>query len=194
MGVCILVLAAGASSRMRGTDKLLEPVEDVPLLRRQVRAALATGCEVRVCLPDAEGPRALVLAGLDCEIVVVRDAADGMSASIRAGIAGLEGAVMILPADMPEIDADDLVAVLDAFDGRVICRGAAAERQPGHPVVFPSRYLDDLCAVSGDQGAREVLRGAEVKLVPLPGRHALVDLDTPEDWAEWRGLRESRAN
>ena len=44
------------------------------------------------------------------------------------------------------------------------------------------------------QGAREVLRGAEVKLVPLPGRHALVDLDTPEDWAEWRGLRESRAN
>ena len=64
MEVCILLLAAGASSRMRGGDKLLERVDGVPLVRRQVLAALATGCEVVVCLPDSTGPRFAALDGL----------------------------------------------------------------------------------------------------------------------------------
>ena len=190
MEVCILLLAAGASSRMRGGDKLLERVDGVPLVRRQVLAALATGCEVVVCLPDSTGPRFAALDGLECRIVPVPDAGMGMSASIRAGLVGQSGAVMILPADMPEIEADDLVAVLDAFDGSVICRGASEDGRAGHPVVFPERYLEQLRGLEGDQGAKAVLRSEPVKLVPLPGRRALVDLDTPEDWAAWRALRD----
>ena len=161
----------------------------MPLVRRQVLAALATGCEVVVCLPDAEGPRFAALDGLECRIVPVPDAGMGISASIRAGLVGQSGAVMILPADMPEIEADDLVAVLDAFDGSVICRGASEDGRAGHPVVFPERYLEQLRGLEEDQGAKAVLRGAPVKLVPLPGRRALVDLNTPENWAAWRALR-----
>ena len=176
---------------MRGGDKLLERVDGVPLVRRQVLAALATGCEVVVCLPDAEGPRFAALDGLECKIVPVLDAGMGMSASIRAGLVGQSGPVMILPADMPEIEADDLVAVLDVFDGSVICRGASEDGHAGHPVVFPERYLEELRGLEGDQGAKAVLQNEPVKLVPLPGRRALVDLDTLEDWAAWRALRDT---
>ncbi|MFD1808925.1 NTP transferase domain-containing protein [Gemmobacter lanyuensis] len=47
----ILILAAGAASRMRGGDKMLEQVAGVPQLRRIVNAACATGAPVRVALP-----------------------------------------------------------------------------------------------------------------------------------------------
>ncbi len=39
----ILILAAGASTRMRGRDKLMEPVEGRPLIRRQAEMARAAG-------------------------------------------------------------------------------------------------------------------------------------------------------
>ena len=55
--VHILILAAGASSRMRGRDKLLQPIRGKPILRMVVDMALATGAPVMVTLPPASGPR-----------------------------------------------------------------------------------------------------------------------------------------
>jgi CTP:molybdopterin cytidylyltransferase MocA len=54
-------------------------------------------------------------------------------------------------------------------------------------VIFPARLRHDLLALSGDAGGREILKREEVVLVPLPGRRALTDLDTPEDFAAWSG-------
>ncbi|WP_412506377.1 NTP transferase domain-containing protein, partial [Roseovarius sp. SYSU LYC5161] len=53
----ILLPAAGASARMEGPDKLLEPVDGMPLLRRQVLMALATGAPVLVTLPPGAAKR-----------------------------------------------------------------------------------------------------------------------------------------
>ena len=38
----ILILAAGASSRMRGADKLLQPIDGIPQIARIAKAAIAT--------------------------------------------------------------------------------------------------------------------------------------------------------
>jgi CTP:molybdopterin cytidylyltransferase MocA len=43
--------------------------------------------------------------------------------------------------------------------------------------------------LSGDEGARAILRRHPPRLLALPGRHAVTDLDTPEDWARWRAAR-----
>ena len=191
----ILLLAAGASSRMRGADKLLQEVDGAPVLRRQAEAALRTGADVTVCLAADRPDREAALRGLTLRRLVVKDAGEGMAASIRAGAASLPddiaGAV-ILPADMPEIDAADIAAVLAAFDaaGRDrIARGTSESGVPGHPVVFPARLLPRLRLLSGDDGARGLVRLEKPIMVPLPGRHALTDLDTPEDWAAWRAGR-----
>ena len=187
----ILIPAAGSSSRMAPRDKLLEPVDGVPLLRERAKAALATGARLVVTLPPDRPGRREAIADLALRIVVVERASEGMGRSIAAGVAALprEAAVTILPADMPDITAADLRAMLDAAEGEpdAIHRGASIG-VPGHPVVFPPDLADRLATLRGDEGARAVLRdhAGRVRLHDLPGRAALTDLDTREAWAAWR--------
>jgi CTP:molybdopterin cytidylyltransferase MocA len=191
--VPILLLAAGASSRMAPRDKLTEPVEGEPLLRRSALVALATGAPVIVVLAPDRPARMAALKGLAVTRVIAADAARGMAASLRSGLAALgTGArgVMVLPADMPGFATADLAALLTRFaaDPLRILRGAGADGTPGHPVLFPADLFPSLAALQGDEGGRSILRAqaARVDLVPLPGNRALLDLDTPADWAAFR--------
>lgn len=189
----VLILAAGTSSRMGGRDKLLEPVAGRPLLRLVVERALGTGAPVAVVLPPDRPARVAALDGLAVRIVIAADAARGMAASLRAGIAALPHgtpAALILPADMPGITGDDLSLMLDQWTTTpdLILRGATAEGREGHPVLFPAKLFPALLALTGDEGGRGVLNAhrARLRLVALPGDHAVLDLDTPEDWAAFR--------
>lgn len=195
--VLIVIPAAGASRRMGGRDKLLETIDGRPLLVRQTARALATGAPVVVTLPpDHAGRRAALAALKDLGLSVTEiDAGEGMAASLREGarraaVMAARG-MMILPADMPDLDSDDLLTMLRAFqnDPGQIHRGSAANGRPGHPVIFPPRLLSELQSLSGDTGGRGILSREDVRPVPLPGNHALTDLDTPEDWAAWRAAR-----
>ncbi|HEU0223568.1 MAG TPA: molybdopterin-binding/glycosyltransferase family 2 protein, partial [Paracoccaceae bacterium] len=190
-----ILLAAGAARRMRGADKLLEPVAGEPLLRRAARACL--GAQVRavhVVLPVPDGPRQAALSGLALDRVPNPAAEEGMASSIRAGMGRIGDdvdAVILAFADMPEMGAahlDRLIAAFDPVEGREICRAVSAGGQPGHPVLFGRRFFESLRGLTGDRGARDVLReaGAFVVDVPTPGEGAIVDLDTPEAWAAWR--------
>jgi molybdenum cofactor cytidylyltransferase len=187
----IILLAAGASSRMRGADKMLEPVEDVPLLRVMAGRAQKAGA-LRVVLPLGNTARAQALDGLTCEIVTV-PAGQDMSASLAAGVRGLAGPVLIVLADMPDVTAHDmhLMIALSAQAPRAILRAAAQDGTPGNPVLFPADMLAELHAIKGDKGARDLLQrhSARVHLIPLPGQNALTDLDTPQDWAAWRATQ-----
>lgn len=190
MSLTILIPAAGTASRMRGADKLLEDVGGEPMLRRQALLALSVCPQVIVTLRQDDPARRKALEGLDIIALPVADAAEGMAASIRAGAAMAAGAVMILPGDMPELTAADLLTVIDAFDQdrSAICRGTAADGTPGHPVILPADLRAELLELRGDEGARSLLQRhkARVRLIALPDQHALTDLDTPEAWAIWR--------
>lgn len=190
MRLVLLLLAAGGSSRMRGGDKLTEEVGEMPLLRRQALAALAACPDVIVVLPPDRPARATALEGLAVRKVIAEDAREGMSASLRAGLRVAEGkGALVLPADMPELGAAELALMAGAFRETPdrILRGASGDT-PGHPVIFPADLWPALMRMTGDQGGREVIAANRdrVRLIPLPGRAALTDLDTPEDWAAWR--------
>jgi molybdenum cofactor cytidylyltransferase len=190
----LLVLAAGASSRMRGADKLLEPVEGEPLIVRSLRRAVETGLPVIVALDPGRPDRLRATEAFAMRRVEVADAAEGMGASLRAAVsAAPEGAPLVVHlADMPDITAEDILTLVRAFEaegGDRIVRAASSDGRPGQPVVFPARLRPDLLALTGDTGGREILRREDARLVPLPGRRALVDLDTPEDFAAWREAR-----
>lgn len=197
-----LVLAAGRSRRMKGVDKLLEPVGGQPLLAHvldQVAAAPLEGCYVALPASGAGAETRRTLAEQHAsrpQIVPVPDADEGMAASLRRGIAALpseiDGVVLLL-ADMPEIAAEDMARLAAAFDpeeGREIVRATSQEGRPGHPVLFGRRYFETLQRLSGDRGAKAVVAEAEafgsIVDVALEGERALVDLDTPEAWAAWR--------
>lgn len=195
--IAILIPAAGRSSRMRGDDKLLQEVDGLPLLRRQVLRALDTGAHVAVTLPSPDHPRLATLEGLGVQLVFVPDADEGMAASLRRGVAmlpkGVE-ALMILPADMPELETIDLQRLIDSFRAEpqpTLQQATSEDGQPGHPVMFPADCFHAMQYLTGDQGARQVLQanGHRLRRVALPGERAVTDLDTPEAWAEWRRNR-----
>lgn len=190
-GVTILIAAAGDSSRMRGGDKLLERIDNTPQLRRIATAALAASNRVIVTLRTRDADRLACIAGLPVQILPVAKAALGMSASLRAAAEVTQGALMVLPADMPEITAGHLRSLIDKFDQRHILRACTPDGSPGHPVIFPADLLMDLRELTGDTGARSVLvrHANRVQFSVLPGQAAVTDLDTPEDWAAWRAVR-----
>lgn len=191
--VAILIPAAGRSARMRGRDKLLEPVGGVPLLRRQADIARRTGVSVMVTLPPAHAARLAVLAGLDgVRVTPLPEAGEGIAASIRAGAGwareiGAQG-LMVLLADLPEICTNDLHAMIRAFAAapNTPLRATDASGLPGHPVILPERLYPALAGLSGDRGAGALLKRERPAEIALPGRRATTDLDTPEDWATWR--------
>ncbi|SHE91685.1 CTP:molybdopterin cytidylyltransferase MocA [Ruegeria intermedia] len=195
----IILLAAGRSSRMGGTDKLMQKIDGQPLLRRTVKIARAVA-PVIVALPPAPHPRHDALAGLDVRQVPVADAKEGMNASLRAALKHVPDtadAAMILLADLPDLTADDLAKVLRSVSenpGCLIWRGSASDGTPGHPVVFASCLFPQLRTLTGDSGAQSVVRAHrdKVHIEPLPGTHATRDLDTPRDWAAWRARRQAK--
>lgn len=190
--VLILLPAAGASSRMRGRDKLLEPVRGQTLLRDRVGMALDLGLDVLVTLPPDRPARADTLQDLaspSLYLMTVSDAATGLSASLRAGATwardrGYTGLMVVLP-DLPDLVTADMKTVLQAHDPKSISRATAQDGTAGHPVIFPTAILPALCHLVGDAGARDILRTYPVRHVALPGRRAVTDLDTPEAWAAW---------
>jgi CTP:molybdopterin cytidylyltransferase MocA len=194
----LILLAAGASSRMGGRDKLLEEIAGEPLLRRLARRArAATAGPLIVALPPPPHPRYQVLAGLELLCLPVMAAAEGMNASLRTAVAALpEGCpwAMVLLADLPELETADLQKVAAAVapeTGKRIWRGATESGKPGHPIVFHRDLFDQIRGLTGDGGARSVVAAAgdRVQLVPLEGERARTDLDTPEAWAAWRAKR-----
>lgn len=175
---------------MGGRDKLMEPAGGVPLLTRTARMACAVGRPVIAVLPPRAPARRAALADLPVALVEAPEPARGMGHSLATGIraAGSPEGVMILLADMPDITSADLDALLRAFDGQAIVQAATARGIPGHPVIFPRELLPELASLDGDRGAKPVLarHPNRIRQVPLPGQHAATDLDTPEDWQDWR--------
>lgn len=189
----ILILAGGASSRMRGADKLLEPVAGRPLLRLLAQRALDTGSGVYVALPPDCAARLAVLDGLAITPLIVPEASEGMSGTMRGAVAQLPPcpAFMLLLADLPEITTQDMMTVIKARDDhpdQVIWRGATRDRQPGHPIVFDSSLRPGFSALVGDGGGETLVAPLRDRtfLVPFDTDRARLDLDTPEDWDAWR--------
>lgn len=178
---------------MRGADKLLRSVDGTPLILRQTRAALGALASVRVVLPAGDVQRAAWLSDLPVKITWVSERT--LSASIKAGLgAAPEGPVVLLLADLPEIGAPEIAAVA-ATGGKFstkICRGTAADGTPGHPVYLPAAYRDEMSRLLGDQGAQAIIAAHGFVPVPLPGRCAVTDLDTPEAWEAWEAQRPKR--
>ncbi|MDU8929812.1 nucleotidyltransferase family protein [Alisedimentitalea sp. MJ-SS2] len=192
--VLILIPAAGASRRMQGRDKLLEQIDGEAILTRQTRRALATGTDVLVTLSRDHPDRRAVLTPLDAaELTLLTiDGSEGMAISFRTAASyasdhDYTGVLVALP-DMPDLGTGDLCHVLDTFrtDPTKVHRATSSDGRPGHPVVIPKRLFPRLAELRGDQGARMALREETPRLIALPGVRALIDLDTPQEWAAWR--------
>lgn len=191
----ILILAAGSSSRMRGGDKLLEEVQGEPLLRLQAKRALDTGHPVFVALAPNSQARAATLSGLDVTILTIPEAREGMSGTMRGAVAQLPKApaFMMFLGDLVALETSDLNRILQAqhdHPDHLIWRGATKAGKPGHPIIFDSSLRPAFAELEGDSGGESLVNPLrdQTCIIPLKDDRARLDLDTPEDWANWRSL------
>ncbi|MCC3155048.1 nucleotidyltransferase family protein [Hymenobacter sp. BT770] len=186
--VALLLLAAGASSRM-GQPKQLLPYRGRTLLRHAAETAVATGCAPVVLVTGAVH-EALVAEVADLPVQVVRNLAweTGMASSIRVGLAAAAPAqptaFLIMLSDQPLVTPAllrQLIAQQQRTHAPVVA--AAYGDTLGVPAVFDRTMLPALQQLKGAQGAGLLIKslGAAVGRVPFPG--GLMDVDTPEQYA-----------
>jgi molybdenum cofactor cytidylyltransferase len=186
--VAAVVLAAGRSTRMGGPNKLLAEIGGRPLVRIAVEQALASSAKPVVVVTGHQRDQVeAALKGLKVTFVHNPDFADGLSTSLKAGIAALpadvDGAVVCL-GDMPQVDArliDRLIGAFDPERGALVVVPTIAGKR-GNPVVWSRRFFADLAALDGDVGARHLIGSypEAVVEVPVADKAALVDVDTPD--------------
>jgi molybdenum cofactor cytidylyltransferase len=186
--IAAIVLAAGRSTRMGGPNKLLAEIGGRPLVRIAVEQALASRAKPVIVVTGHERERVeAALKGLPVQFVHNPDFAVGLGGSVRTGIAAVpaaaDGAIVCL-GDMPQVDAALIDRLITAFAPE---QGALAvmptiDGQRGNPVLWSRRFFPDLMAIEGDVGARNLINryGEAVVEVPVTGKGALVDVDTPE--------------
>ncbi|HJS33830.1 MAG TPA: nucleotidyltransferase family protein, partial [Alphaproteobacteria bacterium] len=140
---------------------------------------------------DAAKVRA-ALGPRDVAVIENPDHAQGLSTSVRAGIAALpadiDGALFML-ADMPRVGAahiDRLIAAFNPVEGRAICVPTHKSKR-GNPVLWAARFFPEMRALEGDKGARQLLAEHAEQVCEVEMDDAiLLDVDTPEALAALR--------
>ena len=187
-GFAALVLAAGAGSRFGGR-KLLATYQGAPLLH----AALAAACAAPVAGitivtgsdADAVGDAARAFdPGLT--LVHAADHAEGMAASLRAGVASLGPeveAVFVFLGDMPRVPHAVLGPLAEAVAAGAPAAAPVFGGRRGNPVVLSRALFDDVARLTGDVGARPILQGlgARLALIEAPDDGVLFDVDQRAD-------------
>jgi molybdenum cofactor cytidylyltransferase len=182
--VSAVVLAAGASSRM-GSQKLLLPLGDEPIVRRTVRHICDAGFDDVLVIVGSEHELVIAaLAGLPIRHTINAEYETGMGSSFRTAVGHLgdSSAAMFALADQPFVTAKEYRALLDTYrrlEPAVVSARYGEVTAPPH--LFSRELFPELAQLR--HGARPVLerhRDRTVVLQFLP--ELLLDIDTPEDY------------
>jgi len=191
-------LAAGQGRRMGGPKHLLPvgPEPGTPMLAGVLRALSALPHRgvvlsgLTAVLRDGDGAGARCAE--QCGVAVVHaNAAEGRAASVRAGVSAAAAdasGILFALADQPLLRSEDFAALIGAFagvPGRIVAACYDGER--GSPVLFAASFRDELLALRGSAGGRQLIRTHPAAVLEVPlcaGRGR--DLDRPEDLAALR--------
>ena len=209
-----LVLAAGAGSRYGMPKALVHDGAGRSWLQRAVDVLAEAGCSPVIVVLGARGAEAAALleAGEDdpnsapvrggdrppasVRIVQATDWAEGLSASLRAGLrCAIEQpnltAIAVIPVDVPDLYAATVARMVGTNFGTTAAPGATGlsastlrqarfAGQPGHPVVIGRQHWTPLLdTLAGDTGARPYLRAHPVEHIECGDLGTGVDVDRP---------------
>jgi molybdenum cofactor cytidylyltransferase len=187
MSVAIIILAAGASSRL-GKSKQLIQYKGENLLSRICKAALQSKAETCLVVlgANASAHREVILY-TNLSITENQNWAKGMGNSIKHGLAYLlqsekPDALIISVCDQPFLEStlfDELIAMHQLHQDKIIV--SRYNKTLGVPVLFPKNYFDTLSKIPDDAGAKEVVHGNRDSVIAIPFEAGAIDIDYPED-------------
>jgi molybdenum cofactor cytidylyltransferase len=188
MKVVGILLAAGRGRRfdpLGVRNKLLQPLgSGDSVVVASARNLLSVFPRVIAAVPPQDGGVADALRALGCEVALCEDADSGMAASLVAAIIHSlpqADAWLVALGDMPYVAPATLRALLAAIEEGADIAAPVFEGRRGNPVAFGARHLPALLALTGEHGARSLLRSAPVVEVAVNDPGILRDIDTPGD-------------
>lgn len=183
-----LLLAAGGSSRL-GQPKQLLLFEGKTLIRRAAETLVNSACDPVVVILGAEIERsAAEISDLNVNVQINKDWRSGMSSSINSGLRellrtepGLD-AVVIALCDQPNITSADIDQLIRVFNstGRLIVASQYGDAT-GVPALFSKEIFNELLALTGDKGARKIIRDHITDVETVKMDNAAFDIDTVDD-------------
>jgi molybdenum cofactor cytidylyltransferase len=188
--IASIILAAGGSSRM-GRPKMLLPIAGGSMLAAAVAPHLDAVNGPVVVVLGKDSRRVRAEAGLPVDprlhVVVNRRWREGMSSSLRRGLEVVKGADAVLVAlgDQPGVTVDRIARIVAAWHPDVpLVVPVVSASKTGHPVLFAQCLWDELRALRGDVGAREVVkrhwyRAERIQVDPL------ADVDFEGDYRDY---------
>ena len=195
MNTSIIILAAGASSRM-GMPKQLLMIEGKTLIKRVSETVMNTPCYPIVIVLGAN--REAIRKELEKMPITVIDNPqweNGMSSSIKMGLAGAYmtqkaiDAVIFLTIDMPFVSAElinDMVAnATENPDSQIVA--CSYENQVGIPVLFKRSLFNELLELKGDEGAKKIVLKNKEKTSLINFPKGKFDLDTIDEYWNFVG-------
>ena len=186
--IAAVMLAAGLARRM-GRQKLLLQLQGKPVVRLSVEHIVSHVEDVVVVTGPEDTAIRQALEGLLVRFAVNPRPQDGQGTSIAAGVAALKPwttAALIALGDQPRTPAAVVPALLDAFrrSGKAIV-APVYQGVHGTPVLFSSEVFGELRALTGDAGARAVVKVNPERVEAVAFDIAMPpDVDTPEDYAK----------
>jgi len=169
-----------------GTPKaLLYDDQGRSFLARSVAALRDGGCDSVCVVLGAGADEAAALVDGAAAVVVATDWAEGMGASLRAGLRAAVDTeadrALVTLVDLPDVGAPVVRRVLDAGAGGSALARAAYDGVPGHPVLLGREHWDGVIASArGDRGARDYLQEHPPVVVECGDLATGRDVDTPE--------------
>ncbi|HEY3847146.1 MAG TPA: molybdopterin-binding/glycosyltransferase family 2 protein [Acetobacteraceae bacterium] len=190
--IAAVVLGAGRSRRMAPHNKLL--VADrtgKTMIARVVDNVLSSNARpVLVVVGHQAEQVEHALGGRPVRYVHAAEYAEGLSASLKAGIAAVPpecAAAVVCLGDMPLVTGrmiDRLLAAYDPDEGRLIVLPVFHGKQ-GNPMLWDRRFFPEILQITGDSGARFLVgkHMESVAEVEMADDAVLRDFDTTESLA-----------
>lgn len=193
----LLLLAAGASSRMKRSKPLL-PWKNGTLIVNQINTLLATSYPVTVVLGAKAQDILPILKDLKITTVVNENWQEGMGNSLAYGIQAIIKAspdvqgILIALVDQPLLTTAHYQRILNAFtpDKKQLIVSTSDQGVTGPPVLFDAFYFNELTQLTDDEGAKAVAKKYQEHAVRISMGSAVQDVDTPEEFERLRSDRE----
>ena len=179
-----ILLAAGKSQRF-GSNKLLHPIDNIPMLflTAQTLANALPGSTV-VINPELKNVAAQ-LEQLGLHVVINEKAEQGMGGSIACGVSANKDASgwLITLADMPYVKTETLSLLANKLKEGADIIAPVFDQQRGHPVGFNSSFKKELMDLNKDVGARYIIEKhqQQLELLLTNDKGVIWDVDYPDD-------------
>lgn len=205
--IALLLMAAGSSSRLGQPKQLVK----LTTTKRPAKSLLHRQVMLMTGLGDTFNTKAYCVFGFQREVMTKHLATcslagnltlinstywqQGLSSSIAKGVDSLAddiSAVLIFLVDQWQLTTVHLASLITQWlqaPEKIVIASQAELLSP--PVIFPRRYFDELKLLSGDEGAKRVIKEniAQVKRFDMP--EAFIDLDTPEQLSALKNIHHS---